>query len=196
LLFQHIIVKIFMTSTLHQEIATWQAPTDMQELLRQATFVRETLLRELAAPLVQPPLGVWSALENAYHLHLVERGSASAVRKILEASERMEPVSLDTLRAGWERERKMLLNRTTKIDAPASVAPLETPPLEDVVRMLGESRAKLMKAVEGRSFEDLCSVSFPHPVLGVLSGALWVSFITLHEARHVEQIQELSTFRN
>jgi hypothetical protein len=167
-------------------------PATLEEALRQADAVRSQIVREAANAPYANNQGKWSAREILYHLHLVERGSASAVRRMAEG-EKTEMWSDESVQTAWNAMMRLIPYRHTKITAPEGVAPKDAPAmLEDCVRLLEESRERLAMHCAKTTTEDLLRTGFPHPILGILPGLLWITFIALHEARHLHQIIELS----
>lgn len=169
-------------------------PTSIDEALEQYTNVRAALLHDLQTQYFTEPLeGRWSVNDILWHLHLVERGSGSALRRMLEG-ERGERISDEVLSKIWGKMNKVLLNRADfKLPAPDAFAPEGKTPQspEECVVALGQSRDKVLSHVQGVSTEELLRVQFPHLVLGMLPGLFWISFIAMHEARHLEQMREL-----
>ena len=165
-------------------------PTTLEEALAQADATRANVVREAANAPAGANDGKWSVNEILYHLHLVERGSASAVRRMAEG-EKTERWSDEKVRAAWDNMMRLIPYRHTKIIAPEGVAPKDAPAaLEDCLRVLEESRQRLKTHCAKTTTDELLRAAFPHPVLGMLPGLLWITFIALHEARHLHQILE------
>jgi len=165
-------------------------PRTVEDHRAELAAARTALLEELQHEHAAPPEGTWSAVEIAYHLHLVEKGIVRGLQKFF-AEQRHEPLPVETIEAMWHSNNAALLNRTLKAPAPERTAPLNPPPLPDVVALLAQSRTALLAFLEGKSYTDLASVSFLHALFGVISGPLWLSMIAEHEVRHVEQMREL-----
>jgi DinB superfamily len=169
--------------------------TSLDEALEQYAQVRRTLLHELATEKYSaPPEGKWSVEDILWHLHLVERGSGSAIRRMLEG-ERGEKIVDADLKALWEKMFTFVLNRAElKLPAPPNVSPQgNTPPREECIIALQQSQDKVLSHLQGVSTDDLLRVYFPHPIIGTLPALYWVMFIAMHEARHLEQLRELIT---
>lgn len=167
--------------------------TSLEAALEQYAHVRTTLLQELATQkYTAPPEGRWSVEDILWHLHLVERGSGSAIRRMLEG-ERGEKIADADLKALWDKMYGFILNRAElKLPAPQNVSPQEnTPSREECITALQQSRDKVLSHLQGVSTDDLLRVYFPHPVLGSMPALYWVMFIAMHEARHLEQLREL-----
>lgn len=166
-------------------------PASLDEALWEADRVRSFIIEEAHdVDFPAPPEGKWSIEDILYHLHLVERGSASAIRKVIEG-EKGERLSDEALLKMWQRMNKLVPTRSIKIPAPDGVSPKDTPSRADCIKFLGESRARLYEHCSKATTNDLLQASFPHPVLGQLAGLYWITFIAMHEARHLEQIREI-----
>ncbi len=166
-------------------------PHSIEEALEEADAMRQTLLQTVANTIfLAPPERVWSLEHNLHHLHLVERSSASVIRRMAEG-EKQEQWSEEAVIATWQRMSKVIPNRSTKIQAPEGLAPQETPSKADCLRLLGESRERLHLNCSKTTTDDMLRTAFPHPFLGALPGLLWITFIAMHEMRHFKQILEL-----
>lgn len=167
--------------------------TSVEQALEQFVNVRTALLNDLTAHTFGAPSeGRWSVEEILWHLHLVERGSGSAIRRMLEG-DRGAKLSDEQLKALWDKMHHLVLNRTDyKIPAPDTMSPEgKAPSYQECILALEQSRAKVLSHVQGVSIDDLLRVYFPHPVVGILPGLYWITFIAMHEARHLEQMREL-----
>jgi hypothetical protein len=165
-------------------------PRTVEDHRAELAAARAALLEELQHEHAAPPEGRWSAVEIAYHLHIVEKGIVRGLQKFF-AEQRHEPVPIEAIEAKWHSNNAALLDRSLKAPAPERAIPLNPPPLQDVLALLEQSRAALLQFLEGKSYTDLASVSFLHALFGVISGPLWLSMIAEHEVRHVEQMREL-----
>jgi hypothetical protein len=128
-----------------------------------------------------------------YYVHLAEKSIARMLKMTLDSNARTPVADADHLRAEWERIRTLVGTRRTKMQAPSRVVPANPPCLADSVELLNESRRQLLAAVENASYDDLLSVSVPHPFreIGTLTGAGWLSVVAYHDKRHAEQVREL-----
>jgi DinB superfamily len=170
-------------------------PTSTEAALEQMHVVRTVLLHDLQTQQFSAPTeGRWSVDEILWHLHLVERGVGSGLRRALEGP-RNERATDEQLTATWLKMKKLILNRVeVKITAPDNLVPQgNMASREECIIALGQSQSKVLSHVQGVSMDDLRSVAFPHSFLGVLPGFLWITFIAMHEARHLEQMRELIT---
>ncbi len=166
-------------------------PNGIEEALKEADTMRQILLQTVTDTVfLAPAERVWSLEHNLHHLHLVERSSASVIRRMTEG-EKQERWSDESVIKTWQRMNKVIPDRSTKIQAPEGLAPQETPSKADCLRLLGESRERLHLNCSKTTTDDMLRTAFPHPVLGALPGLLWITFIAMHEARHFKQILEL-----
>ena len=174
-------------------------PNGFEDRLEELRRSRALLLAEIEAAKTGSAAGssgpnAWSAAEVVYHVHLAERSIARMLRKALDSPARATVADVDQLRTEWERIRTLVGTRRTKMQAPPRVVPANPPGLADGVELLNESRRQLMAAVENATYDDLLSVSMPHPfqAVGTLTGAGWLSVVAYHDVRHAEQLRELA----
>jgi hypothetical protein len=165
-------------------------PRSIEEALTEAESVRLILLTESDSGIPVPPEGRWSLDENLYHLHLIERGIASAVRRMIEG-EKGEAATHEHIQAVWQRMKMFTLDRSFALPAPTNVSPLNAPSREESLNLLAESRARLQQHLQKTTYDELLRTEFPHPVFGMIPGVLWTTFIGMHEMRHIHQIREL-----
>jgi hypothetical protein len=177
-------------------------PKGIDERLEELSRSRTQLLQEIEAAKTVGESGslgsnAWSVAEVVYHLHLSEKSIARGLKKALDSTSRSPAVCSEQLRAEWELIRKLIGTRRAKVQAPPRVVPANPPDLADGVELLRQSRQQLLDAVQNATYDDLLSVSMPHPfqAVGTLTGAGWLSVVAYHELRHAEQIRELSSAR-
>jgi hypothetical protein len=134
----------------------------------------------------------WSLAELVYHLHLGEKLTALGLQRKLASTERVQPASEERLREEWERIRKLIGTRHTRVPAPARVAPDNAPDLDRALALLTESRRAFLQVIESAPEKDLLSIALPHPfpVIGELIGISWTSATAFHELRHSEQVRD------
>jgi DinB family protein len=137
--------------------------------------------------------GRWSTAEIVYHLHLSERSIVRMLGKALASSERNEPADEGRLRAEWERIRRVVAARESKVQAPVVTIPTMPPAFDAALDLLTQSRQALVTVIAETTYDELLRISRPHPfaAVGVLSGAGWLSLIAAHEERHTRQIELL-----
>jgi hypothetical protein len=141
----------------------------------------------------RPDPDCWSVAEVLEHLHRVERGIARLAAQGIERArvqgvgpERSEESVLGLLDAF------QLARRSQKIATPEPVAPRGAYTAAQALVALAESRQALLSTLASADGLALGQITYPHPLLGVLSLYQWVLFVGQHEARHALQIQEIA----
>jgi DinB superfamily len=173
-------------------------PQGFDDRLEELRRSRTLLLQEIEAAKTASAPGLsgsnaWSASEVVYHVHLSEKSIARMLKRALESTARGTAAHAEQLRAEWERIRKLVGTSRAKMQAPPRVVPEKAPNLADGIELLRESRQQLLAAIGNATYDDLLSVSMPHPfqVVGTLTGAGWLSLVAYHDLRHAEQVREL-----
>lgn len=127
--------------------------------------------------------GKWNVAQVLEHLYLIERMIVKYISISLVKSE------LSTTNA---KPFNLTLDRSRSIEAPPHLVPSEAfMKLEDLKTKLNESRQSLLQVTQGISENELTQKSFPHPVLGMMDLKQWVTFVGVHEQRHLEQIKDV-----
>jgi hypothetical protein len=141
----------------------------------------------------RPATDRWSVAEVLEHLARVEEQITRLLAaKLSEA--RMTGVlgpERETSRVTDSLDRRAILDRRRRITAGERVLPRGEMDSAAALASLDKSRADLRELVVSHDGLSLGSVSFPHPVLGVIDGYQWFAFIGTHEARHAAQIREI-----
>ena len=134
----------------------------------------------------------WSVAQIAYHLYLTEDSVVRMLSRSLASSERGEIATEERLIEEWERLRSLVGRRTMKAQSPTRVVPNDAPTIDEVLRLLAESRRALLGLIAGTDAVSLASIYGPHPLkaVGTLAGLSWLSMIAFHELRHSEQVRE------
>jgi len=145
---------------------------------------------------IRPAPDRWSAAEVLAHLAKVEASSGKLfsvhARQLRESGAPLE--SSEDARAIIEGFTRFPMHiRTRMIEAPEMVQPEAYSDFGDAVRALEASRARLLEAIAKADGLALGSVSAAHPRLGPLTMYEWLLMIARHEARHVEQLDEIAT---
>ena len=155
-------------------------------------LIATALELDAAKAATRPHPDRWSPAEVLYHLHQAEGRITRALTAALSTGERHEPKSDDDLRAEWDRVSGVLRDREVKFSAPAPLNPEGAPPVDESVRLLGESRGALLELLRVHQPADLASVSMPHPAtaIGMVSVLGWLTIVAGHDDRHREQILE------
>jgi hypothetical protein len=135
----------------------------------------------------------WSVAEVLEHLARVEgQITRFLAAKLSEARMTgvLEP-ERETSRITDSLDHGRILDRRRRITAGERVLPRGEMDSAAALASLGTSRASLRELVVSHDGLSLGAVSFPHPVLGVIDGYQWFTFIGAHEARHAAQIREI-----
>lgn len=142
---------------------------------------------------VRPAPDRWCVSEICWHLQRVETGVAKLIRKrAAEARANGHPDDPADSPLLGTADRFGLVDRSRRLEAPASVAPQAVPSPEDAQRMLEESRAMLRSAIAEADGLALGLIMHPHPVVGDINLYDWILFVGLHEQRHLHQIGEVA----
>lgn len=171
-------------------------PTSMVERLKELEEIRTTLLAELEEGSFDPlyaESGRWSISEIAYHLYLVETRITGLLKQLLSLATQDKPANEETLRTEWKLTSSRASDREIRSQAPVGTLPEQSPSLTETLNMLKKSRVELMTIMSNVTIDALARVSAPHPmeVIGVLTGAGWLSLIAHHEMRHTRQIRDI-----
>ncbi|MGG4267042.1 DinB family protein [Peribacillus simplex] len=133
-----------------------------------------------------PEEGRWSIIQVLDHLYKMERTITRNIEDKLKSDESTTPVDKPI--------ELTLLNREVKVQAPAFVIPSESfQTLSELKDKLSESRKAFIQVVDHAKLNDLEQKSFPHPLFKELSLKQWITFVGLHEKRHLMQIEELKS---
>ncbi|WP_084780353.1 DinB family protein [Bacillus massilinigeriensis] len=127
--------------------------------------------------------GGWTIAQVLLHLFLLERVVTKAFTEQLRSEIK------------WVVEDKPIqytTDRRKKIKAPSYLEPSSKfITLSDVKEKLAQSRRDFTEVVRGADESLLNERAIPHPVFGSLNLNQWISFIGLHEKRHLKQIEEI-----
>jgi DinB family protein len=180
----------------------FQYPETIQDYIAQLTSGRDYVNKtadSISWPVDARPVPErWSAAEILYHLYLSEKRILGNLRKTLQSGERHERKHDKYLLSEWEAINKVTTDPEVKFTAPAALAPSDTPPLDEIRRLLDENRKELVQFVKGSSIDDLASYSMLHPApnVGNLTGVGWLSILVMHDIRHGNQIERIGASLN
>ena len=129
----------------------------------------------------------WSIAQIVQHIATVEGSAAQIIQLGLAQEPNFVP-----------REMKldeMILDRSKKFNAPERLHPSTEPKtLEQLKEILQNSQDQFIGAlnsIEDVSLLDKTAPPMPHPAFGHLSTNQWIMAGTLHEQRHMKQIEEV-----
>ena len=168
-------------------------PRNIDDRRAEMEFGRNLLLEgiEAARTTNRPGPGEgWCTAQIGYHLHLSEVSVTRMLVKLLASGERVEIATEERLISEWERLRELVGKRTTKAESPPRVVPAAAPEIDEVLRLLAESRRTLFEVLAHTDAGSLTSIEAIHPLkpVGTLAGPSWLSMIAFHELRHCEQV--------
>ena len=89
------------------------------------------------------------------------------------------------------RVAERLLDRTTRLEAPAFAAPDPATTAATATVALERARARLCAVLHAADGRDTATLRRAHHVLGELTFAQWIAFAGYHERRHTAQVREL-----
>ena len=169
----------------------------LAELAEHLALQRRTLL-ELASAVpgeswqTRPAADRWSVSEIFEHLYRVERGAGAVLAKrIAKARAEGHPAETETSSVLGTLERFLGSHLAGKLVAPELVAPTENPDRETAERLVGESRAALLAAMENGDGLALGEIRHTHLRLGEIDLYQWILFVAEHEKRHVAQLRDV-----
>lgn len=130
----------------------------------------------------------WSIIQVLDHLFLMEKSVAHIISDQLTNG--IDKITSD-------KPIQLTTDRTTKVNAPSFVIPSnEFITLDEMKNKLTASRESLLEVINSADSSLFKKRSYRHPVFGNLSLYQWISFVGLHEKRHLAQINELKTALN
>jgi hypothetical protein len=145
----------------------------------------EGLSQEQACFRTQPD--TWSVGDLAEHVCKSEEAIVKRIDKLLTQAESdglpagaMSEFSLDHLREGAAGK---------KFTAPETVRPTANGLLADVLAQMRRNRATLTAMRPRLEAVDVSDLTFNHPAFGPLNPYQWIVFTSMHERRHLEQME-------
>ncbi len=125
----------------------------------------------------------WTIMQVLDHLLLMEKSVTRIISDQLANGED---------KTSSEKPITLTTDRSRKISAPSFVIPSnEFIGLDEMKNKLTTSRQSLCNIIDSADTSLFNKRSYPHPVFGNLSLEQWISFVGLHEKRHLAQINEL-----
>jgi hypothetical protein len=169
----------------------------LAELSEHLAVQRQTLLDAAAAVPAEhwqtrPADDRWSVSEIFEHLHRVERGAAAVVAKrVAKARTEGHPAESETSSVLGTLEQFRVSHFARKLVAPELVMPTDNPDRQTAERLVAESRAALLAAMESGDGLALGEIRHTHLRFGELDLYQWILFVAEHEKRHVVQLREV-----
>ena len=137
----------------------------------------------------RPGEGRWSIADCLEHVTAVEKRVVGAIQKQLAGPG--DPEKRKLTEGKDAVVRRMIPDRTAKIEAPEPVRPHgRWPELSELLAQYHATRESTMKFVE-ETAADLRSRSWPHIALGELDCYQWLLTIGHHGDRHARRVEEI-----
>jgi hypothetical protein len=136
-----------------------------------------------------PGEGRWSIADCLEHITAVESRLYDAIRKQLDGPG--DPETRKLTEGKDAAVRRMIPDRTTRVEAPEAVRPVgRWPQIPELLAQYRAMRERTMKFVE-ETTGDLRSRSWPNKALGELDCYQWLLVMGHHTDRHVQQMDEI-----
>jgi hypothetical protein len=153
------------------------------ELIRAVSDLGEAMRGARAEP------GQWSIGEILHHLVLMENlVTALLGKQVPRAKDRGIGADTNSESLIHSLDQFPIETVVDKLTAPPSVAPAKGLTRGELLSLLADSRAKLLRAITEADGIDLSQMHFPHPYFGRLDMYQWILFVGKHERRHTAQI--------
>ena len=133
----------------------------------------------------------WSTAEILEHLAIVENRIAGRLSDALSAATASAGAG-DDIAPFDERFARILLNRGRRVKASDASQPSGTLDDGSAWSALEASRRSVIDLIHQSDGLALTDPLAPHPVFGALTFRQWVVFLGGHDARHADQIREIS----
>ncbi|MCK1991923.1 DinB family protein [Peribacillus muralis] len=134
----------------------------------------------------RPAPDVWSIAQICHHLYLTEQVFTDVIAHGIRERDYTNII---------QKNIYLVSDRTKKFASPDSLSPSSSPfPLSNIMDLLAESRDRLFQVLyEMDADTRLDKKKAKHPLFGDLSLDQWIELLSLHEQRHIKQIQEIKS---
>ncbi|MGE7905057.1 DinB family protein [Peribacillus sp. NPDC094092] len=151
-----------------------------KQLIEEITELDENMLHHKPAP------EVWGIAQICHHLYLTEQVFTEAIENGIRERDFNNII---------QKNIYLVTNRKKKFVSPDIVSPSSTPfQLSGLMDLLGESRDRLLQVLYDMDSDILLNrKKAKHPLFGDLSLDQWIELLSLHEQRHIKQIQEIKS---
>ena len=131
----------------------------------------------------------WTIANILEHISIVGDGMGRICNKLLRKAEAsgMRSKGSVTLSDGYLQRGAELAS--AKVEAPEMVRPTGDVSITAAMAKLDDNHSRLDELRPLFESVDSETYKFPHPFLGEMSAAEWLTMIGEHEARHLEQIK-------
>jgi hypothetical protein len=173
---------IFRLRTVSQLSATIEKLDRAQQVfLRAAANIPEELWRE------SPGLDAWSGAEVVAHVMGVETTVVDTAQHILAKDPKRIP-----LLKRFSLPPALVERRTIRIKSPIPINRSLVTEQKVMLMQWTEVRGRTLRVIEETKNRDLRVYRWRHPVLGMLHGYGWFSFLASHQIRHAKQLEEIA----
>lgn len=134
----------------------------------------------------------WTIANIVEHVSLVEENMIRICAKLLGKAESASESGNGTIETSESFANKAMEIATIKLEAPEIVQPTHEVSVEDSMSKLEANWQKMLELKSAFESFDSNRHRFPHPFLGNLSAAEWLTLIGGHKLRHIKQIEDLA----
>lgn len=138
-----------------------------------------------------PARGGWTITAIVEHLAIIEDGAGRLLSNLIKQVKDTPETETDAIEPTLEHFQ--LWNPTRRIEAPDFVRPKGELSFDDALARQSLARARMIGALSQASGCALGTVTYPHPVLGPLTGYQWALVTAQHQRRHLLQIAAVSS---
>jgi len=131
----------------------------------------------------------WTVAHILEHISIVGDGMGRICNKLLRKAEADGKLSQGVVTLSESYLKKAVELAAARVEAPEMVRPKGEASVAESLAKLENNRSKLEELRPLFESVDTESYKFPHPFLGEMSAAEWLTMIGEHEARHLEQIK-------
>ncbi|WHX90166.1 DinB family protein [Peribacillus simplex] len=151
-----------------------------KQLIEEIMELDEKMLHHRPAP------EVWGIAQICHHLYLTEQVFTEAIANGIRERDFNNII---------QKNIYLVTNRKKKFVSPDIVSPSSTPfQLSSLMDLLGKSRDRLLQVLYDMDSDILLNrKKAKHPLFGDLSLDQWIELLSLHEQRHIKQIQEIKS---
>lgn len=134
----------------------------------------------------------WTIANIVEHVSLVEESMIRICSKLLGKAESAFEFGNGTIETSESFAKKALEIAAIKLEAPEIVQPTRNASVEESMSRLEENWQRMLELKSAFERFDSNRHRFPHPFLGNLSAAEWLTLIGGHKLRHIKQIENLA----
>ncbi|MGG4265561.1 DinB family protein [Peribacillus simplex] len=150
------------------------------QLIEEIMDVDENMLH------LKPVPKEWNIAQICHHLYLTEQVFTEAIANGLRERDFNNII---------QKNIYFVTDRTKKFTSPDSLSPSTNRfQLSTLIDLLGESRDRLLQVLYDMDTDTILNrKKAKHPLFGDLSLDQWIELLSLHEQRHIKQIQDIKS---